>query len=1205
MKKLFLPTCWAGAVIAGIMMLAMLLVPSPAFADSGTDVIIDKITYTLDAATKTATVKGYNIGTSTTVNIPGTVVENNVTYTVTAIGYKAFAGESITSVTMNSNLLTIGESAFQNCTSLATVSFPSTLTAIDKYAFQNCTALTELNIPNSLLTIGEYAFNECTALKDFNYNTYNVHLTTIGQFAFRQCTSLTSVHCPYTLTSIGFGAFVNCSNLQHATFYANTGLKELPQQCFYGCPVYDIVLPLNIEKIGIDCFNSPKPVEMRPLTLPATLTSIGTDAFNMSKESTGGIICQGTVPPTFNLHETTDTPFGTDASNIPVYVPAGSLAAYKSSRWGKFFTSITARYSDGLGGEYDLDETNHTAKLVSVSSTKDVLQYDVLETIQSEGNEYTVTSIAETILYNNRFLKVINISASVENIGTQAFSYAYALETVNFAEGSKVKTLPEKCFLGSDKLKEVRLPQQLETISFSCFATNPALTMLVLPPSVSSLDVYAFRYTERTADNALQIVLTSDKLTNLSKALNLINDDYSNVKVMVPESSLEAYQKSYWKNNNPTAINFSGYVDGDATYDIGPEAEATVTKVEDKAEVVMADYVDFHGVKLPVTKMADNLFNSNKTITSVTMPKQVTSLADKAFSGCANLKKAVLPEALTSMGDNCFDGCKALQDIDIPNSVTTIGSYCFNGCNSLQTMAVPEGITTIEVGTFMHCENMQTVQLPSTLTAIDNWAFQDCYALKSMEIPADVTTLGNAVFYNCTALANVVFKGTALTSLPLSTFQSTGLTAINVPEGVTTIGNSCFNECVSLKTVSMPTTLTAITGTECFFNCNALESIDLSKTKMTEILPGLFNFLEKLSSVKLPATLTTIGRYAFGHTAIVTVDLPASLQYINKSAFNNCSQLREIYVRAAVPPTCQSDDLNVGDFFDGNTYENAILYVLHSAYTTYRTADYWKNFNWDKNAYYDDIQTLSDANKTIPSASYQKATVRYTRTLPENAQYVTLCLPFNFYPVKRTLKGIEEIWVSTGNAINMNGSLLLMLKQLDLSNDKVLAGTPMLIKKSDDATQMEILNYDVFQVNDNTFKNPDDQTLTVFDWDGNSGLMMQNKTLNVAFNGTYADTDLTDGYTLNANGAFGTASRVSAFRAYVHMGNDTAKKAIKRVVLGIEGEATAIDGVTVLPEAAQQGAVYSVNGTMVNADGNTKALPKGVYIKNGKKIIVK
>ena len=104
-------------------------------------------------------------------------------------GEDQYSGEVVipSSITVEGQeypVASIGSSAFQNCSSLASVTIGNSVTSIDSYAFSSCISLTSVSIPNSV--------------------------TSIGNVAFESCTGLTSINIPNSVTSIGRGAFYNC-----------------------------------------------------------------------------------------------------------------------------------------------------------------------------------------------------------------------------------------------------------------------------------------------------------------------------------------------------------------------------------------------------------------------------------------------------------------------------------------------------------------------------------------------------------------------------------------------------------------------------------------------------------------------------------------------------------------------------------------------------------------------------------------------------------------------------------------------------------------------------------------------------------------------------------------------------------------------------------------------------------------------------------
>ena len=92
-------------------------------------------------------------------------------------------------VALPASLLTIGESSFEDCRSLAQVSFAanSSLTTIGNWAFYNCHELQSLAIPEGVTEIGKAAFYGCSYLKDV---TLPASVQAIGDNAFALCSKM-------------------------------------------------------------------------------------------------------------------------------------------------------------------------------------------------------------------------------------------------------------------------------------------------------------------------------------------------------------------------------------------------------------------------------------------------------------------------------------------------------------------------------------------------------------------------------------------------------------------------------------------------------------------------------------------------------------------------------------------------------------------------------------------------------------------------------------------------------------------------------------------------------------------------------------------------------------------------------------------------------------------------------------------------------
>ena len=141
---------------------------------------------------------------------------------VTLIGSKTFYNcNELTSITIPSNVISIGYRAFFQCENLeiVTLQSSSSLISIGKEAFYNCSGLTSIDL------------SKCTSL------------TSIGDKAFYYCESLTSITIPTSVIKIGSYAFLGCS-LSSLTFEVGGTWcygTEDEQQAMSGGTPYNII----------------------------------------------------------------------------------------------------------------------------------------------------------------------------------------------------------------------------------------------------------------------------------------------------------------------------------------------------------------------------------------------------------------------------------------------------------------------------------------------------------------------------------------------------------------------------------------------------------------------------------------------------------------------------------------------------------------------------------------------------------------------------------------------------------------------------------------------------------------------------------------------------------------------------------------------------------------------------------------------------
>ena len=201
----------------------------------------------------------------------------NVLNSVTTIGYNAFSGCNLTSVTMGDSVKTIETGAFRGCINLTSVIIGKGVTTIEWAAFQSCINLISIIIPNGVTTIENNAFYDCSSLSSV---TIGNSVTNIGNYAFASCSSLASITIHAIIPPACYDPYGEGSNFfndvpvdalvyipcQSYNIYSNdlewsyfTNFIALPDTTFYtalkcyNVPYTDDNFTVPIDSAGIYC----------------------------------------------------------------------------------------------------------------------------------------------------------------------------------------------------------------------------------------------------------------------------------------------------------------------------------------------------------------------------------------------------------------------------------------------------------------------------------------------------------------------------------------------------------------------------------------------------------------------------------------------------------------------------------------------------------------------------------------------------------------------------------------------------------------------------------------------------------------------------------------------------------------------------------------------------------------------------------------
>ena len=138
-------------------------------------------------------------------------------------------------------------------------------------------------------------------------------------------------------------------------------------------------------------------------------------------------------------------------------------------------------------------------------------------------------------------------------------------------------------------------------------------------------------------------------------------------------------------------------------------------------------------------------------------------------------------------------------------------------------------------------------------------------------------------------------NGLPVVSIAMDAFKRTNVTSVTIPEGVKDIGG--FHYCDKLKTVELPSTATTITRWS-FEGCTSLESINLPEG-IQVIHEGVFKGCKSLPTIKIPESVFWIEQEAFMNCESLTnINIPTSVGHIDNRTFMGCYNLRDVDVKA-------------------------------------------------------------------------------------------------------------------------------------------------------------------------------------------------------------------------------------------------------------------------------------------------------------------
>ena len=912
------------------------------------------------------TVFGANIISNTYENGEGIITFDGV---VTSIGESAFDGcSSLTSITIPHSVTSIGNYTFYYCSSLTSITIPESVTSIGSWSFYYCSSLTSITIPESITSIGESGFSGCSSLTSI---TIPNGVTTIETGTFSGCSSLASITIPESITSIGHQAFWSCSSLASITI--PNGVTTIGDYAFYDCHslVSSISIPYGVTTIGEHTFDGC--VSLPSISIPNSVTSIGYNAFKYCYSFTSVIIPNSVTSIENSAFQDclslTSVTIGSSVMTIGSEVfdnsPLDTIYCYALTPPELFDEGVFANYDATL---YIPCEALDAYKADSIWG-----KFSNIQCVDSENPPCEEVSVEFNATFCGSF---------VWNgvICTEAGDYVQTIRKTDGCDSIVTMHLVEDCPISPiDPCEDIieldwrnALPlSQLIHGWYKLYVgdihanqadfTSTIINDLACPATITRA-FYAhcedeeplFEGSATYELGATQQTMTYADFANIVPAhaeflyLNIesIFEDCTPPceDVHAEEYATICYGETYtW--NGQTYATEGAYT---MTFYTNAGCDSTVTLYLTvlPATNIVEESVTINEEYLPYTWRDLQCYDTGTYTIS-------TPFADYPHCDSVIYVLNLIVEAPNKCGDNLYwhysnntmtiTGYGAMYDDPELLSYRTQGWYP----SRVTHVSLSNEITHIGNVAFADCANLTNIDIPNSVTSIGDGVFS-WTGLQSITIPASVTELGEQVFEACNDLHTILYEGNPI--------------AINNQTVHPLIG------CVHLDTVITPAALWHCTAADPALearygvphkahyievtdgeltdqavkyiaqNATTLEILDLTNATNTTLPYGVWSNCYQLTQLYLPEVIETLPESMIeGGCRLLEIAIPATVTEIGNYAFAGCVNVWRMTVDAVIPPKVYENT------FDGISRSISVQ-VPAGSEELYREAEYWREF---------------------------------------------------------------------------------------------------------------------------------------------------------------------------------------------------------------------------------------------------------------------
>jgi hypothetical protein len=637
----------------------------------------------------------------------------------------------------------IGESMFRNREKLTAITLPTTLTHIRSNAFTGCSqlqtvagleGLSDSNIYNSwdvfrgtAITTPVYGGSVFLYLPPAITGSYDMPagIQQITAGALRD-SKLSSITLPASLTTIGDDAFQDNPNLTDIYCYATT-----PPTCVSGVWEHGFdrsACTVHVPAAAVDDYKSAN--EWKDMGRIVAMVAPG-DLVDL----TLNVATAGTLDDELFSTAVTEASIS-DAVLIRNIAVTGSLNANDVAYLNTLPNTL-----------YNIEQLDLSGAAIEDNTIAEHMFYQTL--FKAITLPAGVTAIGREAFRDSRRLHTVTLSEGLQSIGSYAFAGS-GLTSLNIPDA--VITLGDRGVQGCASLKTVTIGNGV-TIIPDCWAENSDnIEEITLGKRVTAINWRAFR-----GPNIKHLYSYAylPPVWGTDVPYDGINPE---AVVHTYSNSVKRYQMAYrWNNFNTIVGDLGTYPTYELTVNVSEmgtfshalAAAMTTAGCDDLRDITKLTISGTMN-QADLNYIRDNMGACLDILDLGAVTMQNNTIGDQALRGCA-FRELILPATLQRFADwSVLEGCANLTTIHIPSGVKFICPNFLERATSLQTVTGGEGVVEMDNGNGMYFDNCPALQTPVIL---GNFFYRLPLATQgAYEVPEGVTVIARDAMWHVTGL---------------------------------------------------------------------------------------------------------------------------------------------------------------------------------------------------------------------------------------------------------------------------------------------------------------------------------------------------------------------------------------------------------------------------------------------------------------------